>query len=963
MDMFVDLLDAQLQRPEDYAALVTREDGPAPVNSHLNKLITAASDAARACNALPTEVDYSVLSNVPSFASRVSGLSAKCAEVISSVDPLFRKIGMDNYADMMSSQAFEALSQEIYLGLRVHHNDPHQRVSAFQKEMSEVPKKKLALKDLLSSSLVLETRDGTSCDPEARLETIPLRINLVSYNRVPQHRQYRWNHLIDNFSLRRMHRPELPKFNSIDPCVTLGDSHRLEPEGPAESDPGGDRSFMPMVYPRFEDLNTQVYNRGRVPTLPHPYTAELNALEWSDTLQAHSHRGRQTLGGGSLLDPNVHVSGPTTSCKKCRMVQTLADLETMIAVLKGHSIIAVDVEHHSSQSYRGFVCLVQITGAGYDWVIDPFEMFDQMWRLNEVTTDPRILKVMHGAESDVLWLQRDFSVYVVNLFDTLKAADVLCLSCGHSLSSLVEHFLGVHLDKSYQLADWRVRPIPRGMLAYASADTHYLLDLYSKLKNLALELDAKSHEPGTIGCADNRILRIMVASRKVCLRQYKEPAFNEVARGFQAFRKNRQCPSRVDYLSLNVMLNLVSLRNYAARVLDESDTFLVPDYAIALVATAGDSKNSGRTFAKAVTRHMALLENEMPYVIRMRNSLRDALEMVIASGMQITEPIPLINLVEMLRHTMTRIPPAPAYPAPTSKRAGTRRSARFPRSSRARSKSVVFSDSDPEALKSALEVYRSLRGVVDPASMHALLAAPTTGMGPAKQSQYSHVMHQGWSNAFVALNGGQSPSGSMETLSTSVPPTSSTGRLPLLDPTAAANDGGAPYAPAAKPAAGSARMKSRRSKRGLRRSRRSAVSAASAVSAVSATSTSPKGSSAKVKQPRGKAAKEEKTRPKPSKNQPTKDAAAKTASAKELPKDPPAKEAPAKAPKVKYKAPKANIETARVGQSCEEATSEATTKVPSSRRRRHCRRRRRPSAVGAAGASTAQAAQKARSNA
>ncbi len=33
-------------------------------------------------------------------------------------------------------------------------------------------------------------------------------------------------------------------------------------------------------------------------------------------------------------------------------------------------------------------------------------------------------QVMHGADSDVVWLQRDFHIYCVNVFDTARASQV-----------------------------------------------------------------------------------------------------------------------------------------------------------------------------------------------------------------------------------------------------------------------------------------------------------------------------------------------------------------------------------------------------------------------------------------------------------------------------------------------------------------------------------------------------------
>ena len=48
----------------------------------------------------------------------------------------------------------------------------------------------------------------------------------------------------------------------------------------------------------------------------------------------------------------------------------------------------------------------------------------------------------------------------------------------YSLAYLTSTYLGLNLDKSYQKADWRVRPLPKGMLDYARNDSCVLLYLW-----------------------------------------------------------------------------------------------------------------------------------------------------------------------------------------------------------------------------------------------------------------------------------------------------------------------------------------------------------------------------------------------------------------------------------------------------------------------------------------------------
>lgn len=166
-------------------------------------------------------------------------------------------------------------------------------------------------------------------------------------------------------------------------------------------------------------------------------------------------------------------------------IDTEDGLKEMYEKLKEEKIIAVDLEHHSFHSYIGLVSLIQISGSNDDYLIDPIRLREALQSpelsLSCLLSDPKILKIFHGAESDIAWLQRDFDTLVVNMFDSFHAAKVLNLP-RMSLAFLLETFCGVELDKKYQLADWRERPIPDEMIEYARKDTHYLHHLYHLLK-------------------------------------------------------------------------------------------------------------------------------------------------------------------------------------------------------------------------------------------------------------------------------------------------------------------------------------------------------------------------------------------------------------------------------------------------------------------------------------------------
>lgn len=111
------------------------------------------------------------------------------------------------------------------------------------------------------------------------------------------------------------------------------------------------------------------------------------------------------------------------------------------------------------------------------------ELRDDLYVLNEVFTNPKIVKVFHGAFSDILSLQRCLSLYVVNLFDTSVAYKEISVDHKHhSLKKLIQKYCNIDIEKETRLSDWRIRPLTTTQMNYARQDTHYLLYIYDKLR-------------------------------------------------------------------------------------------------------------------------------------------------------------------------------------------------------------------------------------------------------------------------------------------------------------------------------------------------------------------------------------------------------------------------------------------------------------------------------------------------
>ncbi|KAL4221351.1 Exosome component 10 [Mactra antiquata] len=283
---------------------------------------------------------------------------------------------------------------------------------------------------------------------------------------------------------------------------------------------------------------------------PHPYQYEIDNIVYKD----------DQLATVTLQDPTTLVD---TSCV---FINTIKQLPELIDDLKQQTEIAIDLEHHSYRTFQGITCLMQLSTRKQDYLIDTIELRSHLQCLNQVFTDPNIVKVLHGADSDIEWLQRDLGLYIVNMFDTGQASRVMNFS-RFSLSYLLQQYCDVTPDKQYQLADWRIRPLPEELLKYAREDTHYLLYIYDKLKNELLDRGNESK---------NLLMSVLHRSAQLCLKVYKKPGSSPD--GYKdLYIRNKKVFNSQQLLALS---ELFTWRDETARLEDESYGYVLPNHML-----------------------------------------------------------------------------------------------------------------------------------------------------------------------------------------------------------------------------------------------------------------------------------------------------------------------------------------------------------------------------------------------
>ncbi|XP_063676730.1 exosome complex component 10-like [Bolinopsis microptera] len=316
---------------------------------------------------------------------------------------------------------------------------------------------------------------------------------------------------------------------------------------------------LPEIYKSLlndgQDINLTVFLKSargdQNVDYPHPYQHELETLDlrpWQHEL-------------GLKQEPKEVKDTPLT------IIDQPDQIPDLVRKLEQAKEIAVDLEAHSYRSYLGFTCLMQLSTRTEDFIVDTLSLRTELLPLNTVFTNPAILKVLHGGINDIRWLQRDLGLYIVNMFDTYHASKQLGLPrC--SLSYLLHKYCDVTADKQYQLADWRIRPLPDVMIKYAREDTHYLLYVYDCLRYELLNQGMHTLES------------VYRNSTLDCQHTFRKPVFTQESY-MEVYHKIRIAlkPQQKECLKL-----IYAWRDHTARSEDESTAFVLPNHMMFKIA-------------------------------------------------------------------------------------------------------------------------------------------------------------------------------------------------------------------------------------------------------------------------------------------------------------------------------------------------------------------------------------------
>ena len=168
-------------------------------------------------------------------------------------------------------------------------------------------------------------------------------------------------------------------------------------------------------------------------------------------------------------------------------VQLLQDdlTDDLLAGFTGSDRVAWDIETTGLDWRHGRIGTCQLHSDTAGTVLVQVRPERRPERLARLLADEAVLKVFHHAPFDLRWMMSHWQVQAASVGCTKVASRLLDPdpdSASHSLKHLLEHRLGINLDKAQRLSDWTMQTLTPEQVSYAAGDVAHLLPLLDLLE-------------------------------------------------------------------------------------------------------------------------------------------------------------------------------------------------------------------------------------------------------------------------------------------------------------------------------------------------------------------------------------------------------------------------------------------------------------------------------------------------